>query len=33
MLHRSLRTGDLTEELCPVTLLREISKLADELVL
>ena len=28
MLHRSLRTGDLTEELCPVTLLREISKLA-----
>ena len=28
MLHRSLRAGDLTEELCPVTLLREISRLA-----
>ena len=28
MLHRSLRAGDLTEELCPVALLREISALA-----
>ena len=28
MLHRSLRTGDLTEELCPITLLEEISRLA-----
>ena len=28
MLHRALRAGDLTEELCPVTLLKEISRLA-----
>ena len=28
MLHRSLRAGDLTEELCPVSLLQEISGLA-----
>ena len=27
-LHGSLRAGDLTEELCPVSLLREISRLA-----